>query len=104
VKRWSNLDAVTIGAMCATPQLTRKRVNGQRETWHIHFAGVRVGLIAERSRILRSSDPWAWRCGFYPGRAPGDDRSGTARQLRGSTFGIRIGMAGISTDAEGRRL
>jgi hypothetical protein len=31
------------------PELTRKRVNDHPECWHIHNAGVRVGVIAERS-------------------------------------------------------
>src|ERR1019366_118985 len=31
------------------PELTRKRINDRPETWHVHYAGVRVGLIVERS-------------------------------------------------------
>ena len=31
------------------PTLTRKRVNDRPETWHIHYAGVRVEVIVERS-------------------------------------------------------
>jgi hypothetical protein len=60
------------------PVLTRKRVNDQPETWHIHYAGVRVGVIVERSGAPPSSDQWQWCCGFYPGGEPGDDRHGTA--------------------------
>jgi hypothetical protein len=61
------------------PPLTRKRVNEQPESWHIHFAGVRVGAIAERSGIPASSDHrWQWSCGFYPGSHPRDHRHGTA--------------------------
>jgi len=30
------------------PDLTRKRVNDRPVTWHVHYAGVRVGLIIER--------------------------------------------------------
>src|SRR5450759_3314855 len=33
------------------PQLTRKRVNDRPATWHVHYAGVRVGVIVERSGI-----------------------------------------------------
>src|ERR1035437_5464016 len=60
------------------PALTRKRVNDRPETWHVHYAGVRVGLIVERSGPPPSSDQWQWCCGFYPGSNPGDDRHGTA--------------------------
>ena len=35
------------------PTLTRKRVNERPDSWHIHFAGVRVGAIAERSGVPR---------------------------------------------------
>ena len=60
------------------PVLTRKRVNDRPETWHIHYAGVRVGVIVERSGAPPSSDQWQWCCGFYLGSNPGDDRHGTA--------------------------
>jgi hypothetical protein len=60
------------------PKRTRKRVNDQPVSWHVHCAGVRVGVIAERSGAPPSSDPWTWHCGFYPGSSPGDDRHGTA--------------------------
>jgi hypothetical protein len=60
------------------PELTRKRVNDRPITWHIHYAGVRVGVIVERSGAPPSSDQWQWCCGFYPGSDPGDDRHGTA--------------------------
>jgi hypothetical protein len=60
------------------PSLTRKRVNDRPVTWHVHYAGVRVGVIVERSGAPPSSDQWEWHCGFYPGSNPGDDRHGTA--------------------------
>jgi hypothetical protein len=60
------------------PTLTRKRVNDRPETWYVHYAGVRVGVIVERSGAPPSSDQWQWACGFYPGSNPGDDRHGTA--------------------------
>ena len=31
------------------PTLSRKQINEQPERWHIHYAGVRVGLIQQRS-------------------------------------------------------
>ncbi len=40
------------------PALTRKRVNDRPETWHVHYAGVRVGVIVERSGAQPSSDLW----------------------------------------------
>jgi hypothetical protein len=60
------------------PELTRKRVNDRPVTWHVHYAGVRIGVIVERSGAPPSSDQWQWCCGFYPGSNPGDDRHGTA--------------------------
>src|SRR5450759_4060852 len=60
------------------PELTRKRVNNRPMTWHVHYAGVRVGVVIERSGAPPSSDQWQWCCGFYPGSNPGDDRHGTA--------------------------
>lgn len=61
----------------AMPALTRKRVNDRPETWHIHFAGVRVGMILERGGIASAPEPWEWHCGFYPGSKPGEQRHGT---------------------------
>lgn len=60
------------------PVLTRKRVNDRPVTWHVHYAGVRVGAIVERSGAPPSADQWEWHCGFYPGSNPGEDRRGTA--------------------------
>jgi hypothetical protein len=60
------------------PALTRKRVNDRPVTWQVHYAGVRVGVIVERSGAPPSSDQWEWHCGFYPGSNPGDDLHGTA--------------------------
>jgi hypothetical protein len=33
--------------MPACPQLTRTRINDRPVTWHVHYAGVRVGVIVE---------------------------------------------------------
>jgi len=46
------------------PELTRKRVNDRPVTWHVHYAGVRVGMIVERSGAPPSSDQWQWCCGL----------------------------------------
>jgi hypothetical protein len=45
------------------PQLTRKRVNDRPVTWHVHYAGVRVGVIVERSGIANSAEPGEHRYG-----------------------------------------
>jgi hypothetical protein len=57
---------------------TRKCVNDRPVTWHVHYAGVRVGVIVERSGAPPSSDQWEWLCGFYPGSNPGEQRFGAA--------------------------
>jgi hypothetical protein len=67
-------------------KIERKRVSDRPETWHVHCADVRVGLIEERSDIPKPSDPWEWRCGLYPGSAPGDSRSGTAATFDEARF------------------
>jgi pilus assembly protein Flp/PilA len=46
------------------PALTRKRVSDRPVTWHIHYAGVRVGVISERSGVAGAAEPWAIQCPF----------------------------------------
>jgi hypothetical protein len=61
------------------PALTRRRSpDALQETWHVYCGDVRVGSIAMRSGNPADTDPWQWRCGFYPGSEPGDCTSGTA--------------------------
>jgi hypothetical protein len=60
------------------PALTRKRVNDRPVTWHVNYAGVRVGTIVERSGVANTAEPWEWHCGFYPGSEPGEQRYGRA--------------------------
>ena len=48
--------------MNAMPSLTRKRVNDRPVTWHVHYAGVRVGVIVERSGAPPTADQWQWCC------------------------------------------
>jgi hypothetical protein len=50
------------------PVLTRKRVNDQPLTWHVHYAGVRVGVITERSGVAFEA---AWR-DYLPKRSDAD--------------------------------
>lgn len=59
--------------------LTRRRdPDARQEGWLIHCGDVHVGSIVLRSGNPIGSDPWQWRCGFYPGSNPGDWASGTA--------------------------
>jgi hypothetical protein len=59
--------------------LTRRRnPDARQETWQVYCGDVRVGSIAMRSGNPTDTDPWGWRCGFYPGSEPGDCTSGTA--------------------------
>jgi hypothetical protein len=37
-----------------------------------------VGTITERSGNPHDTEPWEWRCGFYPGSNPGECTSGTS--------------------------
>lgn len=46
--------------------------------WSIYYGDVNVGTIGLRSGNPVSTDPWCWRCGFYPGSNPGECTSGTA--------------------------
>jgi hypothetical protein len=72
------------------PALTRKRVNDLPVTWHVHFAGVRVGVISERSGAPPSSDQWEWHCGFYSGSNPGEQRYGTAADFDAARTAFEI--------------
>jgi hypothetical protein len=61
------------------PALTRRRSkDASEECWHVYYGDVRVGTIAIRSGNPFATDPWQWRCAFYPGSLPGDCTSGTA--------------------------
>jgi hypothetical protein len=62
--------------MATMPALTRKRANDRPETWHIHFADVRIGVIVARVGAPPGSDQWQWCAGL--GLKPRDQRSGTA--------------------------
>jgi hypothetical protein len=67
------------GIISPMPVLTRRRDQDRRdECWLIYFGDVHIGTIAIRSGIPRDTNPWGWRCGFYPGSGPGECTSGTA--------------------------
>jgi hypothetical protein len=59
------------------PELTRRRDPEipRQECWLIHYGDVHVG---ERTGNPHDTEPWEWRCGFYPGSSPGECSSGTA--------------------------
>jgi hypothetical protein len=93
--------------------LTRKRVTDRPETWHIHYAGVRVGVIVEkRSGARRHQISGSGFVGFYPDSNPGDDRHGTAasfeaaRRLRGclALLSAKAHGSGFRGTAAGRGL
>jgi hypothetical protein len=61
------------------PELTRRRsLDHRNECWHVFYGDVQVGTIAIRTGNSHDTDPWEWRCGFYPGSHPGEHQSGTA--------------------------
>jgi hypothetical protein len=50
----------------------------------LHLDAVDCALISklatdpQKKELSFGTDPWQWRCGFYPGSEPGDCTSGTA--------------------------
>jgi hypothetical protein len=61
------------------PSLTRRRgPDALQERWHVYHGDVRVGAIAIRPGNPADTDPWGWRCGFYPGSHPREHQSATA--------------------------
>jgi len=67
--------------------LTRRNADALQESWHVFYDDIRVGTIALRSGNPADTDPWGWRCGFYPGSKPGYWTSSTAAdfdQARGN--------------------
>ena len=60
------------------PALTRRRYPEVHKCWHVYYGDLHVGTITIRTGNPHDTDPWQWRCGFYPGSNPGEQRSGTA--------------------------
>jgi hypothetical protein len=56
----------------------RRNPDARQESWLVYYGDVRVGTIAIRSGNPFGTDPWQWRCGFYPGRHSSECTSGTA--------------------------
>ena len=61
------------------PELTRRRYPETRdECWHVYYGDVHAGTLAIRTGNPHDTEPWEWRCGFYPGSRPGECTAGTA--------------------------
>ena len=61
------------------PALTRRRSPDHRQQcWVVYYGDIPVGTIAERTGNPHDTEPWEWRCGFYPGSRPGECASDTA--------------------------
>jgi hypothetical protein len=60
-------------------ELTRRHDPEQPDCWHVHYGDVSVGTIMRRvGQQASDAHKWEWRCGFYPGSAPGEMTNGTA--------------------------
>jgi hypothetical protein len=85
------------------PQLTRRRSSEHREEWwKIYYGDVHVGTISERTGNPHDTEPWEWRCGFYPGSRPGEctstflDQGGTPDQYRAAlACAIKLGWLSL---------
>jgi hypothetical protein len=61
------------------PELTRRRYpEAREECWHIYYGDVHAGTLAIRTGNPHDTEPWEWRCGFYPGSRPGECNSSTS--------------------------
>jgi hypothetical protein len=81
------------------PALTRRRNrDALQETWLIYFGDVRVGAVSRSVGNPNAAPQWQWHCGFYPGSAPGECKSGTAASFRGGARGFRGRMARVSVE------
>jgi hypothetical protein len=61
------------------PELTRRLIDAQHESWGIYYDRVRVGGISRRAGSPRDAPGWQWFCGFFCDNAkPGEDRNGVA--------------------------
>ena len=60
------------------PDLTRRPDPHRAYSWLIHYGDVHVGTISRCVGNPGAAEAWQWRCGFYPGSHPGEQRGGTA--------------------------
>jgi hypothetical protein len=80
------------------PALTRRRnPDARQESWLILYGDVHVGTIGLRSGNPFGTDPWQWRCGFYPGSEPGDCTSGAVARLVGIEVGVVSGVFNLES-------
>ena len=64
------------------PELTRRLLDSQHESWGIFYDRVRVGVISKRAGIPPDAPEWQWFYGFHsPNSKPGEDRHGVADTL-----------------------
>jgi hypothetical protein len=64
------------------PELIRRRdPEAREECWPIYYDDVLAGAIAIRTGNPHDTEPWEWRCGFYPGSRPGECSSGTSESF-----------------------
>ena len=52
------------------PKLTRRSSDHREEWWEIYYGDIHAGTISERAGNPFDTEPWEWRCGFYPGSRP----------------------------------
>jgi hypothetical protein len=64
---------------------------------------VRFGSIAVRSSNPTDTDPWGWRCGFYPDSGPRECTSGTAITFDQARLDVES-LAGLSRQSHRGRL
>jgi hypothetical protein len=51
----------------------------RQECWEAYYGDVRdAGTIMARVGNPQDTEPWEWRCGFFPGSRPGECTGGTA--------------------------
>ena len=48
------------------PALTRRSQDHHQECWHVYCGAVYVGTIVRRIGNPHDTEPWEWRCRFYP--------------------------------------
>src|SRR5260370_40736342 len=86
------------------PELARRRsLDHRQECWQIYYGDIHVGSIVERVGNPHDTEPWEWRCGFYPGSKSGEHQSGTAATFDRRPRRFRGRVASVSIKADGRR-
>jgi hypothetical protein len=86
--------------MGACPLTRRRNRDALQETWLIYFGDVRVGAVSRSVGNPNAAPQWQWRCGFYPGSAPGECKSGTAASFEAARAAFE---AAVRRRARGQR-